>query len=156
MGRRYKVAILWRGDAKARQAATPQNNRFHRVFEELSALGTAAEPAVYDEQFADAVCAQLSAADGVLVWVDPIHQGKTRVALDALLRDVAAHGPWVSAHPDVIVKIGVKEVLYHTKHLGWGCDTQRYGSAAEFHATFPLRLASSGARVLKQNRGNGG
>ena len=26
----YKIAILWRGDAEARQAATPQNNRFYR------------------------------------------------------------------------------------------------------------------------------
>ena len=26
----YKVAILWRGDAKARRAATPHNNRYHR------------------------------------------------------------------------------------------------------------------------------
>ena len=62
----------------------------------------------------------------MLVWVDPIHQGKTRDALDPLLRDVAAQGPWVSAHPDVILKMGVKEVLYRTRHLGWGADTHRY------------------------------
>src|SRR5262249_57858237 len=31
----HKIAILWRGDAEARRAATPQNNRFHRIFEEL-------------------------------------------------------------------------------------------------------------------------
>src|SRR5262245_33926295 len=100
----HKIAILWRGDAEARRLATPQNNRFHRIFEELAALGLAAEPAVYDEAFADEVRAQLLASDGVLVWVDPIHQGKTRAALDPLLRDVAARGPWVSAHPDVILK----------------------------------------------------
>lgn len=154
--RRYKIAILWRGDAEARRAAMPRNNRFYRVFEELAALGIAAEPAVYDEAFAAEVRDQLLAADGVLVWVDPIHHGKTRAALDPLLREVAARGPWVSAHPDVILKMGVKEVLYRTKHLGWGCDTHRYGSAAEFRAAFPARLATSGARVLKQNRGNGG
>jgi hypothetical protein len=68
----YKIAILWRGDAEARRAATPQNNRFHRVFEELAVLGIHAEPAVYDEEFADEVRDQLLAADGVLVWVDPI------------------------------------------------------------------------------------
>ena len=32
----YKIAILWRGDAEARHAATPQNNRFYRIFEELA------------------------------------------------------------------------------------------------------------------------
>jgi hypothetical protein len=152
----HKIAVLWRGDGEAWQAATPGSNRFYRIFEELSALGIDAQPVVYHEEFADTVRAQLLAADGVLVWVDPIHQGKTRTALDPLLRDVAARGPWVSAHPDVILKMGVKEVLYRTKHLGWGCDTHRYGSAAEFRVAFPRRLGASGARVLKQNRGNGG
>jgi hypothetical protein len=151
-----KIAILWRGDGGARQAATPQNNRFFRIFEELSALGIEAEPAVYDEAFADEVREQLLNADGVLVWVDPIHQGKTRAALDTLLRDVASRGPWVSAHPDVILKMGVKEVLYRTKHLGWGSDTHLYRTAGEFSAAFPPRLQSSGPRVIKQNRGNGG
>jgi hypothetical protein len=150
-----KVAILWRGDADARRNATPQNNRFHRIFEELTALGIAAEPAVYDEAFAEEVRTQLLAADGVLVWVDPIHQGKTRAALDPLLREVAVRGPWVSAHPDVILKIGVKEVLHRTKHLGWGTDTHLYRTADEFISAFPGRLRS-GPRVIKQNRGNGG
>jgi hypothetical protein len=50
----------------------------------------------------------------------------------------------------------VKEVLYRTKHLGWGADTHIYRTAAEFGAAFPSRLQSAGPRVLKQNRGNGG
>ena len=50
----------------AREAATPRNNRFHRIFEQLEAAGIQAEPAVYAEDFADAVRAQLLAADGVL------------------------------------------------------------------------------------------
>ena len=149
------IAIVWRGDRDARRNATPANNRFHRVFEELAAVGVHAEPAVYDEEFADDVREQLLAADGVLVWVDPIHQGKTREALDPLLREVAARGPWVSAHPDVILKMGVKEVLYRTKHLGWGSDTHLYRSPGEFRDAFPARL-EAGPRVLKQNRGNGG
>ena len=152
----YKIAILWRDDAAARRAATPQNNRFYRIFEELAAVGIHAEPAVYDEEFADKVRDQLLTTDGVLVWVDPIHQGKTRAALDGLLRDVASRGPWVSAHPDVILKMGVKEVLYRTRHLGWGSDTHLYRTIAEFGAAFARRLQSSGPRVIKQNRGNGG
>jgi hypothetical protein len=75
---RYTVAILSRGDADARRDATPQNSRFVRVFEELAASGIEALPVIYDETFADAVRDQLLALDGVLVWVDPIHQGKTR------------------------------------------------------------------------------
>jgi hypothetical protein len=92
----------------------------------------------------------------VLVWVDPIHEEKTRSVLDAMLRDVASRGPWVSAHPDVILKMGVKDVLHRTKHLGWGTDTHLYRTAADFTGVFPSRLQSAGPRVLKRNRGNGG
>jgi hypothetical protein len=152
----FKIAILSRGDAAARRDMTPQNSRFVRVFEALAAAGIEAQPAVYDEAFADAVRDQLLTVDGVLVWVDPIHQGKTRATLDPLLRDVARRGPWVSADPDVILKMGVKEVLYRTRDLGWGTDIHRYDSAAAFRAEFPLRLRTGGSRVLKQNRGNGG
>jgi uncharacterized protein DUF6815 len=151
-----RVAVVWRGDRETRRTATPQNNRFHRVFEELSAAGIGATPAVYDEGFAGEVREQLLTMDGVLVWVDPLHAGKTRTALDALLSDVAARGPWVSAHPEVILKMGVKEVLHRTKHLGWGTDTYIYRSAYALREEFPARLKTAGPRVLKQNRGNGG
>lgn len=150
------IAILYRGDADARRDATPQNSRFVRVFEALAAVGIDACPVVYDEAFADAVRDELLTKDGILVWVDPIHQGKTRAALDPLLRDVAVHGPWVSAHPDIILKMGVKDVLYRTRHFGWGADTHRYDDAKTFRAEFPSRLRASGPRVIKQNRGNGG
>jgi hypothetical protein len=152
----YRIAVLWRGDREARRAATPQNSRYHRVFEELTSLGIHAEPAVYAEDMAEEVREQLLAVDGVLVWVDPISGGKTRTLLDAMLRDVAARGPWVSAHPDVILKMGVKEILHRTKHLGWGTDTRLYRTAAEFDDAFPARLRSAGTLVLKQNRGNDG
>lgn len=158
---RRSVAIVWRGDAEARRAATRQNSRFVRVFEALAAAGIDAQPAVYDESFEDAVREQLLAVDGVLVWVDPIHQGKTRAALDGMLREIAARGaaaqgPWVSAHPDVILKMGVKDVLYRTRHLGWGADTHRYDSIGALRAEFPSRVRMAGPRVIKQNRGNGG
>lgn len=151
-----KIAILSRGDVAMRRDATPSNSRFVRVFEALSAAGIEAIPVIYDEAFADDVRDQLLAVSGVLVWVDPIHQGKTRSALDALLRDVAARGPWVSADPDVILKMGVKEVLFRTREMSWGADTHRYNNADEFRSLFPERLRNFGPRVLKQNRGNGG
>jgi hypothetical protein len=153
----YKTALLWRGDREAQRAATPQNNRYYRVFEELAALGIATEPAVFDEDFADKVREQLLDVDAVLVWINPLQDGeKTRTMLDPLLREVAARGPWVSAHPDVILKMGTKEVLYRTRHLGWGVDTSLYRNATEFRDSFPARLHASGPRVLKQNRGNDG
>ena len=150
-----KLALLWRGDRQARCNATPQNNRLNRVFQELATVGISAEPAVYADEMAHEVREQLLKLDGVLVWVDPISEGQDRNSLDAMLRDIASRGIWVSAHPDVILKMGVKEVLHRTGHLGWGTDTQLYRDARAFREEFP-RLLSAGPRVLKQNRGNGG
>jgi hypothetical protein len=150
-----RMALLWRGDPLA-EVPAPQATRLHLIFSELAALGVAAEPVIYADEVADAVRKRLLGLDGVLVWVDPLSDGKDRSLLDPLLREVAARGVWVSAHPDVILKMGVKEVLYRTRDLGWGADTHLYRTAEAFGAAFPDRLAASGPRVLKQNRGNGG
>jgi hypothetical protein len=155
-GKAGKLALLWRGNRRARGEATAHNNPLNRVFEALTALGIRAEPAIYTDDMAVDVREQLLKLDGVLVWVDPISDGQSRTQLDAILRDVASKGVWVSAHPDVILKMGVKEVLYRTKHLGWGADTHLYRTACDFKEQFPQRLQSTGPRVLKQNRGNGG
>ena len=130
--------------------------RLNRVFEELAARGIEAEAAPYADDVANQVRDKLLGCDGVLVWVDPLFTGKNRSVLDALLRDVAAKGVWVSAHPDVILKMGAKEVLYLTRQLGWGSDTHLYRTKSAFHADFPQRLQPEAPRVLKQNRGNGG
>ena len=151
-----RMALLWRGDREARAAATVHNNRFSPIFQALADLGVVAEPAVFSEEMIEAVRDQLLGQDGVLVWVDPIAEERDRTVLDALLREVAARGVWVSAHPDVILKMGVKEVLHRTRSLGRGVDTDLYASVEEFRARFPVRLAAAGPRVLKQNRGNGG
>jgi hypothetical protein len=94
--------------------------------------------------------------DGVLVWVNPIEDGRDRSALDSMLRDVAAAGVFVSTHPDVILKLGTKEVLYRTRDVGWGCETHLYGSMEQMVQELPMQLAAGKARVLKQYRGNGG
>ena len=150
-----RVALVWRGDSTAEPPA-PSSTRFHLIFASLNEVGLAAEPVLFSEEAEDAVRARLLAVDGVLVWVDPLSSAKDRSRLDSLLRDVAAHGIWVSAHPDVILKMGVKEVLYRTRKLSWSADTDLYQSLDDFNRRFPARLATGGARVIKQNRGNGG
>jgi hypothetical protein len=150
-----RVAILWRGDEAARRSARPATSRFKAVFAALADVGVDAEPVVYEDDVVDAVRAQLAAVDGVLVWVNPIHEGRNRTRLDALLREVAAHGVWMSAHPDVILKMGTKEVLHRTRAMSWGCDTALYRTAEAIRAELPARLAD-GPRVIKRNRGNGG
>jgi hypothetical protein len=151
-----KVAVVFRGNAAQRTAATPANARLAPVFDALGEVGLAAEPAVYGDAWAEEVRGQLLGVDGVLVWVDPVTDDGDRTVLDAVLREVAAAGVWVGAHPDVIAKMATKEVLYTTRALGWGSDVHRYASVEEFRAQFPARLAADGARVLKPRRGNGG
>ena len=150
-----RIAILWRGDEAARRSAAPETSRFKAVFAALAEVGVHAEPVVYEDDVLDAVRAQLATLDGVLVWVNPIHEGRDRANLNALLRESAARGAWVSAHPDVILKMGTKEVLHRTRTMSWGCDTALYRTAEAMRAELPARLAG-GPRVIKRNRGNGG
>jgi hypothetical protein len=150
-----RIAILWRDDEAARRSATPESSRFKAIFMALADVGVDAEPVVYEDDVVDTVRAQLAKLDGVLVWVNPIHEGRNRANLDALLRDVAARGVWVSAHPDVVQKMGTKEVLHRTRTMSWGCDTALYQTVEVMRAELPARLAT-GPRVIKRNRGNGG
>jgi hypothetical protein len=150
-----RIAILWRGNEAERRGATSETSRFKAVFTALADLGIDAKPVVYEDDVLDAVRVQLTALDGVLVWVNPIHEGRNRANLDALLREIAARGVWVSAHPDVILKMGTKEVLHRTRTMSWGCDTAIYRTPEAMRAELPARLAA-GPRVIKRNRGNGG
>jgi hypothetical protein len=150
-----RIGILWRGDEAERRSATPETSRFKGIFTALARLGISAVPVVYEDDVLDAVRAQLATFDGVLVWVNPIHEGRNRANLDALLREVSVLGVWVSAHPDTILKMGTKEVLYRTRTMSWGCDTALYLTAEAMRTELPVRLAA-GPRVIKRNRGNGG
>ncbi len=149
-----RIGILWRGDRRNKSAAA--NRLYDPLAKALGEFGVNAEPVVYADDAISEVRDELRNLGAVLVWVDPIANGRDRARLDALLREVSASGVWVSAHPDVILKMGTKEVLHRTRSLGWGTDTRLYASLEELRAEFPRVLASAGPRVLKQNRGNGG
>jgi hypothetical protein len=151
-----RIGILARGDPRADTRVTTEGKRVAAVFAALDSLGAVTVPIVYADDAVEEVRAELLGLDGVLVWVDPITNGEDRSQLDPMLRDVAARGVWVSTRPDVIIKMGTKEVLYRTRALGWGTDIELYSDGAEFRARFPAKLAAAGPRVLKQNRGNGG
>lgn len=121
----------------------------------IRSRGSAAHPVLYTDDDKSSVRAELLTFDAVLVWVNPLDPSGDRAILNAMLGDVAARGIAVSALPDVIAKMGVKEVLYTTRSMAWGSDVHRYTDAASLRGFFPQRLAA-GARVLKPNRGNGG
>jgi len=151
-----RVAILYSTGRDARASAPPEKLRYPELSAALAAYGVGSEALGYHDEWADRVRRQLLQVDGVLVWVNPLEGGRDRSALDALLREVAARGIVVSTHPDIILKLGTKEVLYRTRDLGWGCDTHLYASLEQMRQELPERLAAGRARVLKQYRGNGG
>jgi hypothetical protein len=153
--RPISVALLYPGGHEARDRADPAASRFAALFDAFRAAGVRAEPAVYDDDFADEVAAQLRRVDGVLVWFNPIQGGRRRDRLDALLREVARSGVFVSTHPDAIMRLGTKDVLVDVRDLPFGSDAVRVDSLDQLAAELPHRLRS-GARVLKQYRGNGG
>src|ERR1700704_1960750 len=69
-----RIAILWRGDEAARRSAAPKTGRFKAVFAALTDIGVDAEPVIYEDDVLDAVSGKLPTFDGVLVWVNPIHE----------------------------------------------------------------------------------
>ncbi len=151
------IALLWHGDREARNNADIlETSRLEPTAEALRAVGFEAVPAVYHDDFAGEVKEQLFGVDGVLVWVNPTEKGGNRTRLDAMLREVAEAGVFVSAHPDTILKLGTKEVLFMTKEMSWGGDVSLYRTRAELQKRLPERLAAGEIRVLKQHRGDNG
>lgn len=155
IGRTLRIGLMWRGDPSA-PLPSPAETRFARIFDAFAARDAVAEPVIYAEEVAEAVRARLMQMDGVLVWVDPIVRGRERGALDKMLRELASEGVFVSAHPDVIEKMGAKDVLYRTREMPWGTDTRLYRDSDELRSQLLPLLRAGNARVLKQNRGSGG
>ena len=152
---RRRLAILSPGDRAARDRADPAESRFLEVFDAFTSAGVTIEPAIYHDDFHDEVLRQLLRVDGVLVWHNPIEGGRDRTQLDAMLREVAAHGVFVSTHPDTILKLGTKDVLLAVRDLPFGTDVYRVDSLVQAEAQLAKRLVA-GARVLKQRRGHSG
>jgi hypothetical protein len=154
--RAQRVAILFPADSGPLLATGLARSRFAETAAALRAAGIEVVAAPYADEIATEVRGRLSTVDGVLVWFNPIERGRDRAVLNAMLREVASQGAVVSAHPDVIDRIGTKEVLYRTRSMGWGCDTGLYDSADAMRSGLPASLRRSGKRVLKQIRGQSG
>src|SRR5215212_6227260 len=127
-GGALRLALVWRGNPEAPDQPTRHRARLQPLAEALTEAGVEVEPVVYLDDAVEAVRARLLRCDGAMVWVDPLDDGRDRSRLDPMLRRVADAGVWVSAHPEVILKMGTKEVLFRTRALGWGADTHLYGT----------------------------
>ncbi len=152
----FRVVIVFPADPEQRQKTRLEESRFARTAAALAEKGIAVEGAPYVADDVEGLREQLLRVDGVLVWINPIVDGRDRTELNKVLADVAASGVFVSAHPDVIARMGTKDILFRTRTMGWGCDTRHYPTLAVMRRELPESLATGEARVLKQARGHSG
>ncbi len=151
----YRIAIVFPADANALAATRVEDSRLKAVAHALASAGAEVISAPYCDEIAQEIEARLAGVDFVLVWFSPFEGGRDRSRLNAMLRRLAARGVGVSAHPDLIDKMGTKDVLYQTRHLSWGTDVRRFDSLEAMRAHLPAALRA-GPRVLKQLRGQSG
>lgn len=151
-----KVTVVWRGSPITDQVDSTVDIRYPAIVEALSSAGFDVRPIAFTEERKEEARAAITSSDAALVWVDPISGDRDRSVLDPILRDASSAGTLVLTHPDVILKMGTKDVLYDTRALSWSLDTHRYSEFEEFTRRFPECLRDGSARVLKQHRGNGG
>jgi hypothetical protein len=114
------------------------------------------ETILYNDTLADSYRDSLKKLNALLVWVNPVEQGRDRKYLDQLLGELDSAGVFVSSLPETILKIGTKDVLFKTRDLEWGSDADLYGTYDDFHARFLDSVSNGMTRVLKRFRGNGG
>ena len=126
-----RVAIVHPGDEEVRRLATPQNNRFADLFAASAANGVDASPpsiAGVRPTSCEPSCCSSTAR-----WCGPTRSttASQGTSFDGLLREVAAAGVFVSTHPDVILKIGTKDVLADTRETGRRSDVYRVDTSAQ-------------------------
>ena len=149
------VALMIFGDINSNRNALTEE-KYKDLAAAFASHGFNVESVLYNDASVGRLTIDLLKFDAVLVWVNPIEQGTNRKKLDSLLAEISGKGCFVSTHPEVILKMGTKDVLYKTKDMDWGGDTKMYTSYEEFLSQFYDSLKISGIRVLKQYRGNGG
>src|SRR5262245_41546720 len=110
--------------------------------------GFVVDSIVYHDSIAGKLEKELLVYDAILVWVNPIEQQGDRQILDALLVKLSNEGCFVSAHPDTVLKMGTKEILFKTRNTEFGSDVKLYSSFADFKDKFLKE--TNGVRILKQ------
>jgi hypothetical protein len=146
------IAVLIFGEPGSTRNAL-EDEKYKNLAFAIQEKGIDISSVIYNDTITDQLSTELLKYDAILVWVNPVEQGNNRNKLDALLIKLSDSGCFVSAHPDVILKIGTKDVLYKTREMECGGDVKLYHSFEDFKERF---LAAPAIRILKQYRGNGG
>jgi hypothetical protein len=149
------IAILIYGSKNSGRDALSEE-KYRELALAFLSQGYLVKSVLYSDEQAAALSETLAAFDAILVWINPIEQGNDRKKLDELLVEIASKGCFVSTHPEVILKMGTKDILFKTRNMDWSSDVKMYTSFEQFQEVFPASLRASQVRVLKQYRGNGG
>ena len=153
--KKYSIALMIYGEpGSIRNAITEE--KYKKLASSLIENDFTVDSILYHDSIAGKLATGLLKYNAILVWVNPIEQQHDRKTLDELLVNLSSQGCFVSAHPDTILKIGTKEVLYKTRKAEFGGDVKLYHSFQDFKERFLLPGEMTGIRILKQYRGNGG
>lgn len=150
-----RITILIFGEpGSARNALTEE--KYKKLAACFIERGFTVDSVLYHDSISEKLEIELLKYAAILVWVNPIEQGGNRNTLDALLTKLSAQGCFISAHPDTILKLGTKEILYEVRETEFGGDVKLYRDSKDFEEKFLAAKELTGMRILKQYRGNGG
>ena len=150
------VAIVLYGDSSSTRNALTDDG-FKPLADALSDAGFSVHSLLYHDSTAEQFYSSLLGHSAALIWVDPIMQGfDRRNHMDPLLVKAADQGVLIATHPSIIGTIGTKEVLYTTRNMAWGGDTDIYREYEDFAARFISSMGAGDIRVIKQHRGASG
>jgi len=152
------IALILYGDSNSTRNAFTDDN-FKGLAESLSDSGFNVESVLYHYSKAKQLESELQRFTAAFSWVNPkerIERGTDNLNLDDILLSISKKGVYVSTHPEIILKIGTKKVLYSTRNMDWGGDTALYADYEDFEKRFINSLDNSSVRILKQYRGESG
>ena len=148
-----QVAFMIYGEPGSKRNALIEE-KYSRLAAHFIQAGIHVDSIFYNDSLAERFETELLKYKAILVWVNPIEQGNNRAILDRLLTKLSEKGCFVSAHPETILKMGTKDVLYKTREADFGGDICLYHSFEDFKERFFKNFLD--VRILKQYRGNGG
>ena len=160
----YIVLIEVRGGVdKGINEKIKKNRKGHRpdtipICNEIIKLGWGSLPIYYSDSTYEKVKTFLSQPfiQGVIIRINPGNvRGVTNKKWVELVNSISNIGVRVMTPPDVMKKMGAKDVLGKIGHLNCGLkDTEVYYTINEWISNFPKTLTKK--RVVKQNRGSSG
>ena len=152
------IALILYGDNNSTRNAFTDDN-YKMLAEALIESGFNVESMLYHHSKARLMQTDLLRFDAALSWVNPkerIERGTDNLNLDDILTTISNKSIFVSTHPEIILKIGTKRVLYTTREMAWGGDTKLYSDYVDFKNQFINSLNGTETRILKQYRGESG